>query len=193
LSVVLGASALHARHTDAEHLLREVLGAVREPVTACTHLVDTPWRHEAVSVEGEPAALAAVADAIRRVAPDAAVVLGDREEGPADRRAGAREAAAAHRHRTGGRAVQFPGVDLLVGDVTVDDVVARTAIDRVESSHGEFAADAVVQTGGYVRPRYLDGELVLLVGHADPRRLMPWEVRNPTPCCGEDHPAGPLA
>jgi hypothetical protein len=25
------------------------------------------------------------------------------------------------------------------------------------------------------------------VGHTDPHRLVPWEVPNPTPCCGEDH------
>ena len=187
MTAVLGASALHARAADAERLLREALGAVRAPVTACTHLVDTPWRHEAVSVSGDPATLAVVADAIRRAEPAAAVVLGDREEGPVDRRAGAREAAAARRERTGGRAVHFPGIELIVGDVAVGDVLARTAVDRVESSHGEFAADAVVQTGGFVRPRYRDGELVLLVGHTDPHRLVPWEVPNPTPCCGEDH------
>ncbi len=183
---VLGISALHARRHDSEQLLDALFGPAAGLV-ACTHLVDTPWRHEALSVEGP-------LDLLRSIAlpPDVAAVLldGDRTvtaAGDPDRQAGAREAAVAHRTRTGGRAVWFPGQELLTGDVPVADVLARTAIDRVVSAHGPYDEAAVVVTGGYVRPRFEGGKLTLDVGHDVPARLIPWEVPNPTPCCGADH------
>lgn len=182
---VLGVSALHARRHDAEELLARL--GVEAEVVACTHLVSTPWRHEAVSIAG-----ARLAPLLDRLDPDCAAVLldGEREvaaRGEPDRLAGAREAAIAHQRRAGGRAVRFPGIDLLTGDVPVAEVLARTAIDRVVSAHGDYAEGAVLVTGGYIRPHFSGGALVLEVGHDDPARLVPWEVPNPTPCCGADH------
>jgi hypothetical protein len=193
---VLGISALHPQRADCEHLLTRVLAAGAS-VVACTHLVSSPWRHEALSIEAHPRDLLALVPVVRGLGDQVAAVLLDGENtvtahGEEARRPGAREAAIAHRDRSGGRAVLFPGVELLTGDVPVAEVVTTTAISRIVSMHGEFDPDAVLVTGGYVRPVFEGGELVLHVGHDDPRRLVPWEVRTPTPCCGEDHVTGPL-
>jgi hypothetical protein len=196
---VLGISALHARRLDCEHLLTQVLAAVPGPdgLIACTHLVSAPWRHEALSVEAPPRDLLALIPAVRALGEDVAAVLLDGENtvtahGEQSRQAGAREAAIAHRDRTGGRAVVYPGLARLTGEVPVGAVLETTAIDRIVSMHGEYDEAAVLVTGGYVRPRFEGGELVLHAGHDDPKRLIPWEVRTPTPCCGEDHLIGPL-
>jgi hypothetical protein len=194
---VLGVSALHSRCRDSEHLLAELLGAVdASGLIACTHLVDSPWRHEAVSVRGPALVLAWLYEAAARRDGVAAVLLDadgvTASSGPDDRRAGASQAAAEHRDRIAGRAVHYPGQHALVGDVPVADVLAGTAIEALLSSHGEYAATAVLRTGGFIRPRLEDGRLVLHVGHEDPELLMPWEVAEPTPCCGQDHTLGPL-
>lgn len=193
--VVLGVSACHAKRADSEHLLADVLAVLRrnigdDEIVACTHLVNSPWRHEALSIEG-PADLDLV-EVAHALDEDAALVCITADQvlelgGPPAVLGGATEAALAHTTRAGGRAVVYPGQHLLVGDVPVTDVIALTAVDAVLSSHGAYAEDAVLVTGGYVRPVFQDGRLVVLAGHADPRRLMPWEVRNPIPCCGADH------
>jgi len=197
VSVVLGVSALHARCGDAEHLLAELLAGVdSRGLVGCTHLVDAPWRHEALSVRGDGAVLADLfAAAACRDGVAAALLEGEQVTavaGPDDRRAGAEQAAAEHRDRVAGRAVHYPGQETLVGDVPVTEVLAGTAIEAVTSTHGAYAAGATLRTGGFVRPRYEDGALVLHVGHEDPALLMPWEIAEPTPCCGEDHVQGPL-
>ncbi|NYI06871.1 hypothetical protein [Allostreptomyces psammosilenae] len=215
---VLGASALHAKRADAEHLLHELLRRVAEHpatggaarLTGCTHLVGEPWRHEAVSVLVEAADGFPGAELVESLAEPAeiAVVLLDASAGTAaadvTAAAGAglpplwrhgaprllpaaTEAATAHATGSGGRAVVFPGQDALPDEVTVTRLLAETGIDVVRSTHGRYAQDAVVVAGGFLRPQYSGGKLVLQVGHADPTRLMPWEVRNPTPCCGGDH------
>lgn len=184
-SFVVGASRLDRDAAGAEHLLRDLLTLVpADDAVACTHLVSDPWRHEAVSLEvpSRPSAMS-----LAGAAPELAVVVlgadGVLEEvGPADRRAGAREAARTHASRTGGRALAFPGSALLVGEVPVAEVLARTAVEQVLST-GEYAPDAVLHTGGYVRPEFLEGRLVLRTQHADARRLRPW-IGPETHCCG---------
>ena len=84
----------------------------------------------------------------------------------------------------GGRAVRFPGVDALTGSLTVAEVLAASAIDRVEILGGAQASpSAVLDTRDHVRPQWHDGELVLTVMPAAGGRLVPFETRNPTPCC----------
>jgi hypothetical protein len=84
----------------------------------------------------------------------------------------------------GGRAVRFPGVEHLVGTLTVADVLARTAIDRVEVLGGGAARpETLLDTDDHVRPVWRDGELVLTTTPAAGGRLMPFERRHPTPCC----------
>lgn len=87
----------------------------------------------------------------------------------------------------GGRAVVFAGSDELVGTLPVAEVLARSAIDRiVVLGGGPAPADALLDTGGFVRPQWRDGELVLTVMPAVGGSLIPFETRNPTPCC-ESH------
>jgi hypothetical protein len=84
----------------------------------------------------------------------------------------------------GGRAVRFPGVDELVGTLPVGEVPARSAIDRVEVLGGGPAdPETLLETDGFVRPMWRAGELVLVVTPAAGGRLVPFERRDPTPCC----------
>jgi hypothetical protein len=84
----------------------------------------------------------------------------------------------------GGRAVRFPGADQLVGTLTVGEVLAHSAIDRVEVLGGETAdPQTLLDTDDHVRPIWHDGELVLTTTPAAGGRLVPFERRNPTPCC----------
>jgi hypothetical protein len=84
----------------------------------------------------------------------------------------------------GGRAVRFPGVEHLVGTLTVGEVLARSAIDRVEVLGGGTAdPQTLLDTDDHVRPVWRDGELVLTTTPAAGGRLVPFERRNPTPCC----------
>lgn len=84
----------------------------------------------------------------------------------------------------GGRAVRFPGVDALTGTLTVAEVLAASAIDRVEILGGTPAEpSAVVDTQDFVRPQWRGDELVLTVMPAAGGRLVPFETPNPTPCC----------
>jgi hypothetical protein len=92
-------------------------------------------------------------------------------------------AAAAAEGRTG-RAVLFDGSAGLVGTMAVGDVLAGSAIDRVEVLGGGVATpDALLDTRDFVRPQFRDGELVLTTTPAAGGLLIPFEVRNPTPCC----------
>jgi hypothetical protein len=75
-------------------------------------------------------------------------------------------------------------VDVLVGTLTVAEVLASSAIDRVAVLGGSAAEpSAVLDTQGYVRPQWRGGELVLTVMPAAGGRLVPFEKRHPTPCC----------
>ena len=86
--------------------------------------------------------------------------------------------------REGGRAVIFPGSESLTGDLTVAEIRSRSAIGRVEVLGGGEADDAaIVRTGDFVRPLWRDGTLVLVTTPAVGGLLVPFETRNPTPCC----------
>lgn len=199
-TVVAGLSGLHADRDDAEQLLGDVVAAVREvagdDVVACTHLVSRPWRHEAVSVEVPERAEKVLRAALFRLPRTISVVVVGTGRaiagfGAAQQLDGAYEAALGHWDRRQGRAVVFPGLAALAeqavsdGAVKVADVVSSTAIEAIESSHGRYAGDAVLLTRGFLRPVYRDGRLVVLAGHDDPMRLVPWEVPNPTVCCAD--------
>ena len=83
-----------------------------------------------------------------------------------------------------GRAVRFPGVDALTGTLTVAEVLAASAIDRVEILGGGTAPpEAVLDTRDFVRPQWRDGALVLTVTPAAGGCYVPFETRHPTPCC----------
>ena len=151
------AVAVSLGHRDldaAEHWIRRLDPA---PELACTHLVREPYPHVAITL---------VTTATYPTAPELA--------------AGARAAAADR----GGRAVVYPGVHRLVGTLTVAEVLAAGAIDRVEVLGGGPADPAaLLDTRDFVRPQFRDGELVLVTTPAAGGRLVPFETRHPTPCC----------
>ncbi len=164
----------HATVTDAEHWLADL-----PPVpglVACTHLVHGENARVVVTLTApgrlDPATLPA-ADRPRPAPPDGAALA----------------AAQAHATGTAGRAVLFPGADRLVGEVTVAHLLAHTAIDRVKVLGGvaQPDPDTLVTTRDFVRPQWLDGHLTLVATQAPGGRIAPFEVPNPTPCCGGDH------
>ncbi|MFJ5712335.1 hypothetical protein [Streptomyces sp. NPDC093105] len=89
---------------------------------------------------------------------------------------------------TVGRAVLYPGSALLTGTLTVTDVLARSAIDRVTvlgTPHPPASHTRLV-TNGHVRPRWTaDGALALTAMPAAGGVLVPFEVPDPTPCCAD--------
>jgi hypothetical protein len=168
---VVGAGLAHPDTVAAEHWLAS---QEWKPVVACTHLMQSPTPHVAVSL--------AFASSDRAGA-DAAAAASTSDSAPGFAGAGA-AAAAAHEARQSGRAVIYPGVELLVGTLSVAEILAVSAITRVEVL-GSGSADpaALVETGDFVRPQWRAGELVLTTTPAADDRLVPFETRNPTPCC----------
>jgi hypothetical protein len=62
--------------------------------------------------------------------------------------------------------------------------VLATTIDRIDALGGDSpAADALLVTRDFVRPRWQGGELVLHVQPAIGGTWVPFETPNPTPCC----------
>jgi hypothetical protein len=83
-----------------------------------------------------------------------------------------------------GRAVRFAGSELLVGTLSVADLVALSAIDRVDVlGSGPASPETPVETGDFVRPQFAGDELVLVTTPAAGGVLVPFERRDPTPCC----------
>lgn len=85
------------------------------------------------------------------------------------------------------RAVVFPGAEALTGVVTVADVLAKSAIERVLllGGGGTPPADQEIDTRDFVRPLWMDGALTLVVQPASESRLVPFESPSPTPCCAD--------
>jgi hypothetical protein len=152
---VHGVSLEHPDTVAAEHWLASLSPA---PVLACTHLVRSPRPHVALSL----------------VFADAAPELG--AESP--------DAVAEHVARRSGRAVLYPGVELLVGTLRIAEVLALSAIEQVEVlGGGEADPAALIDTGDFVRPQWRAGVLTLTTTPAAGGRLVPFETRHPTPCC----------
>ncbi len=89
-----------------------------------------------------------------------------------------------HRHRSGGRLLQFPGSESLVGTTTVGALLGLTAVDEVVSIGLPSLDPATpLHTQGFVRPTYELGRLRLLVRPAPDGAVVPFEQPDPTPCC----------
>lgn len=154
----VGISLGHREVGAADHW---ILSLDPAPSLACTHLVRSPYPHVAISLVGPVEA-----------------------ETPEELR-GAAATAAADRF---GRAVVFPGSSSLTGRMTVAEIVAGSAIDRVEVlGSGVAGPDTIVDTRDFVRPQFRSGDLVLVTMPAAGDVLVPFETRDPTPCCA-DHP-----
>jgi hypothetical protein len=168
--VITAISLGHPTTVAAEHWLREFVDMYGEPdeLVACTHFAKAPHPHVAVSL----AAATLPAGALPATPPRYAEAAG--------------QAAVAHAARRSGRAARFPGAAALVGALTVDELLARSAIEQVTLlGGGSPAAGTVVDTRGFVRPEWRDGRLTLIAAPAGPGRIAPFEVPDPTPCCAD--------
>ncbi|NGM15572.1 hypothetical protein ENC19_24505 [Verrucosispora sp. CWR15] len=165
--VIVGLSLGHRTLRAADHWLTEQVTGLGADLVACTHLVAEPYPHVALSVAG-PAAerLAELADT------------------PPELRVAAARAAGEHAARRSGRAVCYPGADRMVGTLTVAELLAAGAIERVVALGGTpVAPDMPVHTRDFVRPQWQAGELVLVTMPHHAGGLAPFEVPDPTPCC----------
>jgi hypothetical protein len=174
--VIVGLDLGHAEVREAEHWLHDLVRRLGLPageagLLACTHLVQAPYPHVAVSLA-----------ATRQL--DAAAL----PQVPDDLAPAAAHAAGEHAARRSGRAVVFPGVRRLVGALTVEQVLAASAIERVTvlgAAEPGPAPETLVETRDFVRPQWLDGRLTLVTMPAAGGRVAPFEVPNPTPCCAD--------
>ncbi|BBH66594.1 hypothetical protein ACTI_32790 [Actinoplanes sp. OR16] len=153
---IVGISLGHATLAEADHWIG---GLSPAPVLACTHLVSAPHPHVAISL-----LTALPFETTPELAP----------------------AASAAATGQSGRAVRFPGVERLTGELTVSEILQRSSISRIEVlGSGPADPDTVVDTGDFVRPQFRGGELVLVTTPAAGGRLIPFERRDPTPCCAD--------
>jgi hypothetical protein len=175
----------------AEHLAAEIIGTFGLAVSAaCTHLIRAPYGHVAASLEvprdltdRERASLLAEA-AAGRIA--ISIDSDDLEfAGPDDLLPGALDAGAAHHDATSGRAFRFAGEADLRGRMPVAELVARSAIERVEDLAGPVGAGTLVTTRDHVRPVYRGGMLVLLTTPRADGSVQPFESPTPHECCGD--------
>ncbi len=187
--LVVGLDVEHTDERRADHDLQGLVGAlppgaVRVAATHWARLADRP--HVALSVELVDVGPEVVLDRLPQLAARWSLVLdGERHGDPALSEA-ARAARAAHVQRGSGRAVHYPGVELLTGTLAASALVERSAVDRVRVlTAGDAPPDALVVTREHVRPTWVDGELVLLTQPASGGTLVPFESPDPTPCCAD--------
>lgn len=86
----------------------------------------------------------------------------------------------------GSRAFRYPGQAELeaAGSVTVEWVLAHTAITMVRAlGGGEATPDRRIDPQGFVRPVMEAAGLTLWLRPASGDRWVPFEQRDPTPCC----------
>lgn len=211
--MILGVDGWSVHDGDADllaHLVRGVVGdrlgldAARSAVVA-THEVRGPRGHSSVSctvpepASDGPAGLGVVVrDLVGALATqlpaDGAVaatssglVDGIWHGTDPDALAGAWQAVAAAATATSGRLVHFPGAERLTGRLTVDDVLAASAVDEVVVVGGSpHRGTTVLDTRGFVRPRLEAGRVRLLVQPAAGGSLVPFDRADAHRCC-EDH------
>ncbi|MGS2617610.1 hypothetical protein ACVCAH_24260 [Micromonospora sp. LZ34] len=168
--MILGLSLGHRTVREAEHWLAGHVAPLGLPdLVACTHLVATPYPHVALTVAAAPDRLAGLPDS------------------PPGLRAAARRAAGEHAARRSGRAVHYPGSDRMVGTLTVADLLAASAIERVVVLGGGAppGPETPLHTRDFVRPQWRAGELVLVATPRSAGGVAPFEVPDPTPCCAD--------
>jgi hypothetical protein len=188
---ILGVDLGLRHERDADEFVAAVVAG---DVLASTHLVaGAERRHVAVAfgVEGEAAERKLLTHLLTDLADRQqwTLVVGDEVHGTTDFLPGARQAVTEHSARSAGRLVRFAGVDALVGEVSVAEVLA-SAIDRVAVlADADPSGETRLVTRDFVRPRWSAGQLVL---HTQPNKggtLVPFETPNPTPCCVDHSPA----
>ncbi|MGC5034791.1 hypothetical protein ACPXCS_08040 [Streptomyces sp. DT190] len=152
----------------ADHLLHTLAAelAFPEDVFGCTHLVRGERPRVVLS-------LALPAEPLQRTA--------------VERLSGLGHAVAPGLPDRVGRAVLYPGAASLTGTLTIADLLARSAIDRVTvlGTPDPPGPGTPLATRDHVRPQWQDGELVLTAMPAAGGTLVPFEVPDPTPCCAD--------
>ncbi|MCX2924552.1 hypothetical protein [Streptomyces sp. NEAU-W12] len=153
----------------ADHLLQRLAAELDLPegTFGCTHLVrdDRPRVVVSLTLPSEPhlrATWARLTEAGH----------GDLSAGPPD---------------GVGRAVLYPGASALTGTMTVAELLAGSAIDRVTvlGAPGEPDPGTRMVTRDHVRPQWQGGALVLAAVPAAGGTLVPFEYPDPTPCCAD--------
>jgi hypothetical protein len=206
--LVAGLDLGTGREREADELVQSMAAALIRigalDLTAATHgaSVDED-RHVAVSIGCTGIATDVLVDAVRSAVEQppaewALLVVEHALEPPAFGQPGSElvclgaerlrpsvtAAVAAHRTRPSGRVVVFPGSELIGAEATVGELVGSTAIDRVQVlAAPDPDEEAVVVTRHFLRPRWVDGQLVLHLQPGVGGTLVPFEVPTPTPCC----------
>lgn len=196
---VLGVDLVARSLADADHTALRLAGALRD-VGYWDLFVATHW---IPSEDGSHAALSVSAGALdgarawtdllealhQADAAVRAVVAGARGSGPPDAQAAALRVAGAHRRRSAGRLVYFPGCRDIAEHTTVSAALSGSAITRVRVLGGSDAdRGSRLNTRGHLRPVWTDGQLELTVQPAAGHTLVPFESPNPTPCCADHTP-----
>ncbi|GAB2971878.1 hypothetical protein LWP59_15955 [Amycolatopsis acidiphila] len=171
---------------EADQLAHDLGDRLRLPPQAvvCTHLVRNDDAHVALSV-WVPPGFDGLWNELTRFAESgtAGVASGTGRSGRPGLAAAAADAAVEHLSRTGGRAVLYPGSAGLTGTVRIGELLARSAIARVNAVGGEPpSADDLLDTHDRLRPEWRAGELVLAVTSIHSGLFAPVETPAPTPC-----------
>jgi hypothetical protein len=179
---------------EVEHLLRRL--PVRTDLV-CTHTVGgaagealrTAASVRLVGLDGDALDQAGLLTALAGLWGGAAVLADDSdgpsvEIGPSDFRSGARAAVEQARRGEGGRAVRFPGQDRLAAPLHVNEVPLVSSVHALLPAAGVLAPDAVLDPGGYLRPRFVAGRLVLDVRPGPGGTVVPVERASVHTCSG---------
>lgn len=206
---VIGVDAGTVSLGEADHLIHDLVervGGLPPGTVVCTHLVRTAERRGTTLSFALPEG--ADADAVwERITgqeePEEpgeggmplvlGAVLGGRTHGSPVAVSAAALAADEHSRRSGGRAVLYPGSDRLTGTVTVAELLALSAVERLvvvgapHTGPDDGGPDPAIPvlTRDHVRPEWRDGRLTLALVPAVGGTLAPFEVPDPTPCCAD--------
>jgi len=192
--LVAGLDLLTPSERDADHIAHHITATLAtcgvEHLTIATHWAQVGHlRHIAMSIEtavGDADSVWATLADTAAMGAVTGLLLADRYHGEPELLHTLTAAVTAHTTRTSGRVVVYPGWSGLTGTLTVSEVLACSAIDRIQVLAGS-APDSTAQlmTRDFVRPRWADGRLVLHVQPAAGGVLVPFETPTPTPCCAD--------
>jgi hypothetical protein len=184
---VIGVDFGAATLAEADRLLSQL--PLPDETIACTHLIRRGTPHVACSLRLPADHVDAVLDLVMAHADGRPIGIAGagRENGPQELVAGAAVAAGRHAARTSGRAVVYPGVHRLTGRTTALALIAMSEINRIVVLPGRTSPPppTVIVTRDHVRPEWTNGLLTLVTTPAGPDILSPFELPDPTPCCGE--------
>ncbi|WNV76914.1 hypothetical protein [Geodermatophilus sp. DSM 44513] len=185
-------SSLRAR-AEVEHRVLGLGAALGGAPWVATHVVRAATGgHHAGSLAATADAAAAADVLAGAVGADHGwAVVGDdgvEHTGGADgHREHAAASAVAHRDRTEGRVLRFPGQDELPALLPLADVVATTVVEEVLRVGVPDDPALVLRTNGYVRLRLAGGRVQLPVTPWDDGEVCPFEQADSHPCCGGHH------